>query len=35
MSMSLNMSNTVWDAVTLYTINDRDMTIGIQLKDIV
>ena len=29
------MQNMAWDIVTYYIINDRDMTIGIQLKDIV
>ena len=29
------MQNTAWDIVTRYIINDRDMTIEIQLKDIV
>ena len=29
------MPNKAWDIVTLYIISDRDMTIGIQLKDIV
>ena len=35
MCVSLDMSNTAGDIVTYYIIKDRDMTIGIQLKDIV
>ena len=29
------MPNMIWDIMTYYIINDRDMTIGIQLKDLV
>ena len=29
------MQNTAWDIVTWYITNDRDMTIEIQLKNIV
>ena len=29
------MPNRAWDIVTYYIINDRDMTIGIRLKEIV
>ena len=35
MCIYLDMQNTAWDIVTRYIINDRDMTIEIQLKDIV
>ena len=31
MFANLDMSNTAWDIVTLYIINNRDMSIGIQL----
>ena len=33
--VSLDMPNTACDAVTYYILNDRDMAIGIELKDIV
>ena len=35
MCICLNMPNRAWDIVTYYIINDRDMTIGIRLKEIV
>ena len=34
MWISLDMPNTTWDIMTEYTLNDRDMIIGTQLKDI-
>ena len=35
MCIYLDMQNTAWDIVTRYITNDRDMTIEIQLKNIV
>ena len=35
MCVSLDMPNMAWDIMTQYIINNRDMTIEIQLKDIV
>ena len=35
MHISLHMPNTAWDIVTIDIIHDRDITIGIQLKDII
>ena len=35
MCIYLDMQNTAWDIVTQYITNDRDMTIEIQLKNIV
>ena len=32
MCISFDMTDTAWDIVTSYIINDKDMTIGIQLK---
>ena len=32
--VSLDMPNATWDIVTIDIIHDRDITIGIQLKDI-
>ena len=32
MCISLDIPRMAWDIVTWYVINDRDMTIGIQLK---
>ena len=34
MCVSLDMPNMAWDIMTQYIINNRDMTIEIQLKDI-
>ena len=35
MCMSLDVPNMAWDIATKHIINDRDMTTGIQLKDII